>query len=127
MRCPACGYENVNGKRFCKSCGAPLAPTCPACAAVLDDDSRFCDECGTPVTASVARESSATSVPASTPLVPAPAAKPEAAQGVVPLGTERRHVSVLFCDLVGFTPLSESKDPEEVRELLSGYFDLSRA
>jgi predicted ATPase/class 3 adenylate cyclase len=37
-----------------------------------------------------------------------------------------RHVSVLFCDLVGFTPLSESKDPEEVRELLSGYFDLAR-
>ena len=39
--------------------------------------------------------------------------------------TELRHVSVLFCDLVGFTPLSESKDPEEVRELLSAYFDLS--
>jgi class 3 adenylate cyclase/tetratricopeptide (TPR) repeat protein len=34
---------------------------------------------------------------------------------------------VLFCDLVGFTPLSESRDPEEVRELLSGYFDLARA
>ena len=34
--------------------------------------------------------------------------------------------SVLFCDLVGFTPLTESKDPEEVRELLSGYFDVAR-
>jgi len=33
---------------------------------------------------------------------------------------------VLFCDLVGFTPLSDSRDPEEVRELLSGYFDLAR-
>ncbi len=41
--------------------------------------------------------------------------------------TELRQVSVLFCDLVGFTPLSESKDPEEVRELLSGYFDLARS
>jgi class 3 adenylate cyclase/tetratricopeptide (TPR) repeat protein len=30
--------------------------------------------------------------------------------------------SVLFGDLVGFTPLSESKDTEEVRELLSAYF-----
>jgi len=36
-------------------------------------------------------------------------------------------VSVLFCDLVGFTPLAETKDPEEVRELLSGYFSLARA
>jgi class 3 adenylate cyclase/tetratricopeptide (TPR) repeat protein len=34
--------------------------------------------------------------------------------------------SVLFCDLVGFTPLSESRDPEDVRELLSGYFDTAR-
>ena len=29
----------------------------------------------------------------------------------------------MFCDLVGFTPLSEARDPEEVRELLSRYFD----
>jgi len=30
--------------------------------------------------------------------------------------------SVLFCDVVGFTPLSEARDPEAVRELLSQYF-----
>src|SRR5205823_13170308 len=36
---------------------------------------------------------------------------------------ERRLVSVLFADLVGFTTLSESRDPEEVRELLSRYFE----
>ncbi len=35
-------------------------------------------------------------------------------------------MSVLFADLVGFTPLSESRDAEEVRELLSRYFDTSR-
>ena len=34
--------------------------------------------------------------------------------------------SVLFADLVGFTPLSESRDPEEVRELLSRYFEAAR-
>jgi class 3 adenylate cyclase/tetratricopeptide (TPR) repeat protein len=39
---------------------------------------------------------------------------------------ERRICSVLFCDLVGFTPLSEARDPEEVRELLTRYFDLAR-
>ena len=33
---------------------------------------------------------------------------------------------MLFADLVGFTPLSESRDPEEVRELLSRYFDATR-
>jgi class 3 adenylate cyclase/predicted ATPase len=39
---------------------------------------------------------------------------------------ERRVCSVLFCDLVGFTPLSESRDPEAVRELLSAYFEVAR-
>jgi class 3 adenylate cyclase/predicted ATPase len=39
---------------------------------------------------------------------------------------ERRVCSVLFCDLVGFTQLSESQDPETARELLSRYFDRAR-
>ena len=39
---------------------------------------------------------------------------------------ERRVCSVLFCDLVGFTPLAESRDPEAVRELLSRYFETAR-
>ena len=51
------------------------------------------------------------------PVAPAPREAPVA---------ERRLVTVLFADLVGFTPLSESRDPEEVRELLSRYFDTTR-
>jgi len=64
---------------------------------------RFCGECGSPLGES------------------APAASAPA-----PKTAERRLVSVLFADLVGFTPLSESRDPEEARELLSRYFDTCR-
>jgi class 3 adenylate cyclase/tetratricopeptide (TPR) repeat protein len=39
---------------------------------------------------------------------------------------ERRVCSVLFCDVVGFTPMSEARDPEAVRELLSRYFETAR-
>jgi class 3 adenylate cyclase/predicted ATPase len=39
---------------------------------------------------------------------------------------ERRVCSVLFCDVAGFTPLSEARDPETVRELLSAYFAVAR-
>jgi len=56
------------------------------------------------------------------PTTPGPAA---AAPAAAP-AAERRLVSVLFADLVGFTTLSESRDSEEVRELLSRYFDTSR-
>jgi class 3 adenylate cyclase len=47
--------------------------------------------------------------------------------GTAPPVSERRVTSVLFGDLVGFTSLSESRDSEEVRELLSRYFDTARA
>jgi len=39
---------------------------------------------------------------------------------------EQRLVSILFMDLVGFTPLAENRDPGEVRELLSRYFEVAR-
>jgi class 3 adenylate cyclase len=42
------------------------------------------------------------------------------------VGVERRFVSVLFADLVGFTTLSEDRDAEDVRDLLSRYFELAR-
>ena len=50
-----------------------------------------------------------------------PALRPALA---VPIA-ERRQVTVLFADLVGFTTLSEGRDPEAVRELLSAYFELA--
>ena len=58
------------------------------------------------------------------PGVQAPA--PAAGDDRPPPEAERRLVSVLFADLVGFTTLSEGRDPEEVRELLSRYFDAAQ-
>ena len=52
----------------------------------------------------------------------APPAQPVAA----PVTAELRLVSVLFVDLVGFTSLSEVREPEDVRELLGRYFELAR-
>jgi class 3 adenylate cyclase/tetratricopeptide (TPR) repeat protein len=116
MRCPACGGETPEGKRFCKHCGASLAAVCPACGAQLEPDDRFCVDCGTPIRPTTELASPQVGVVLESQAeVSASSAK------------ELRHVSVLFCDLVGFTPLSEKRDPEEVRNLLSGYFELARA
>jgi predicted ATPase/class 3 adenylate cyclase len=107
--CASCGRENREGRKFCVGCGQPLAVEllCPSCGAPYEPDESFCGECGTALTAT-----------------PAPAAAPAAL--VEAAVAERRLVSVLFADLVDFTPLSESRDPEEVRELLSRYFDTCR-
>jgi class 3 adenylate cyclase len=44
-----------------------------------------------------------------------------AALEVAAAGGERRQLTVMFCDLVGSTALSEKLDPEELRSLLHGY------
>jgi class 3 adenylate cyclase/tetratricopeptide (TPR) repeat protein len=60
------------------------------------------------------------------PETPAAAAAPDAPSGREAPEAERRLVSVLFADLVGFTTLSESRDAEDVRDLLTRYFDTCR-
>ena len=126
MRCQACSVENPDGMRFCGSCGAPLVAMCPSCGTEIPPGNRFCGNCGTPVGG--AGHAAAPSPPASLASATAAFAPSASGQAQSPTGliTELRQVSVLFCDLVGFTPLAESKDPEEVRELLSGYFELAR-
>ena len=116
MRCTACGGENPDGKRFCKHCGGILAALCASCGAPLEPDNQFCGDCGTPISAPAAPSSSRT--------VPSKSSQPGPGSGPV---SERRLCSVLFVDLVGFTPLAEKRDPEEIRELLSIYFDRAQA
>jgi class 3 adenylate cyclase/tetratricopeptide (TPR) repeat protein len=111
--CPSCGQENPPGFRFCGACGRSLSRVCGSCGAEVPEGFRFCGACGTPFEetagqgTTVATEAGAAGPP-STP------------------ASERRLVSVLFADLVGFTTLSEHRDAEDVRELLSRYFDTAR-
>ena len=103
MQCPACRGETPDDKPFCANCGAGLAVTCVNCGAELLAGKPFCADCGTPV---------------ATHASPTVASTAPSAHGGE-LVAERRLCSVLFVDLVGFTPLAEHTDPEAVRELLS--------
>jgi class 3 adenylate cyclase len=70
---------------------------CPACGFEYEGNFKFCPECTAPLAA------------AATPV------------------TERKVVTSLFCDLVGFTAASEAADPEDVDRVLAEYFRLARA
>jgi class 3 adenylate cyclase/tetratricopeptide (TPR) repeat protein len=92
---------------------------CPGCGLTYPADYRFCPTCGIPLTAP------STDVGGGLDAV-APSVDRRVAEPRAPLA-ERRLVSVLFLDLVGFTTLSESLDPEDVREIQSQYFESARA
>ncbi|MGB5381189.1 MAG: adenylate/guanylate cyclase domain-containing protein [Acidimicrobiia bacterium] len=113
INCGNCGSENPEGHAFCSSCGHALARECSSCGTANDPSNRFCFNCGTALTAGAP-----TPAPSS-PRV-APAADP------VNDGGERRLVSVVFADLVGFTAFSEGRDPEDVRAMLTRYYERCR-
>src|SRR5579859_1469604 len=104
-----CRAENRDGAKFCTECGTPFPLACPSCGAAIAATEKFCGECG----AALALDS-------------APRVASAEQAGAAKLVAERRFVSVLFADLVGFTAASEGRDAEDTRERLSRYFELCR-
>jgi class 3 adenylate cyclase len=99
MRCPACRHENPPTARFFSQCGGSLAPRCPARGAPLAPQLRSCNACGL----ALAGAAAAADAPSS----------PAQHDG------ERRHATVGFSDLSGYTALNEGLDPEEVEAIMA--------
>jgi len=97
MRCSNCAADNATEARFCNQCGSALNRRCPRCAFENGPQARFCNQCGTALD---------------------PTADPEPREGAA---GERRHLTVLFCDLVGSTKIAAQVDPEEWRETVAAY------
>ena len=127
MRCPSCGFENPEGVKFCGECGRSLTNRCPSCRVENPLPFKFCGECGTSLKAgeqsapvkSRKRKGTPSTKKATRPATPATTTKshPPAPEA------ERRQLTVMFCDLVGSTALSEQLDPEELREVVSAYHE----
>jgi len=98
-----CGASNEEASKFCSNCGTPLVRVCPKCGSSNQPTANYCANCGNDLTESAGE--------------PQPAYAPVSDPG------ERRFVSAMFADLVGFTPFTESRDPEEVRAMLTRYFE----
>ena len=114
VTCANCAAENLPDAKFCVRCGTRMG--CPTCASPIVAGAVFCGNCGTRLLAADGTPAAPTPAP---PTPPARVAPPRPA-------TERRVVNVLFADLVGFTTLSATRDPETIRELQSAYFERTR-
>jgi len=121
MVCPKCQFENREGAKFCKECGAKLELACPKCGAIIISDSKFCDECGQ----ALSKSAIATPVDYSEPQAYTPSFLAKKILNTrSSIEGERKLVTVLFADVANYTPMSEKLDPEEVHQIMDGCFKI---
>ena len=95
--CAACQSLVELDTAFCATCGTVVGPQCPRCARTCRTGEHFCALCG---------------------------ASLEAIEGTPHelRRAERKLVTVVFIDMVGFTSLGHQFDPETVREAMTSFF-----
>ena len=107
MRCSSCNFDNAAAKKFCIRCGVAFGVRCPTCGCENPLEASFCGYCGAGL------------------VVPARADAEEHANNIIvdqhTVEGERRHLTVLFCDLVGSTEIASHLDPEQWREIVGEY------
>ncbi len=123
MRCPKCQFENPEGAKFCRDCGASLELdlTCPNCGSSHPQGSKFCIECGHDLRSITEAPPIDFSQPQSyTPKFLADKILTTRSS----IEGERKLVTVLFADVANYTSISEKLDPEEVHQIMDGCFKI---
>ncbi len=114
MVCTNCGKTLKPNKKFCPNCGTPVAAIqCKVCFAFNELTDNFCGDCGTRLAELLAVTGSLELQAAIIPVVTTIRKIRDTSRD-----NERRFVTVLFADLVGFTNFSTQRDPEEVSLLV---------
>ena len=127
MKCPNCNSDLPEHAKFCNQCGHKLETACPSCGTKNPAVSRFCMECGhnlTPASGPSPKELSFDE-------------KIEKIQRYLPQGLtekilsqknkiegERKQVTVMFCDMAGYTSLSETLGPEEAYTIMDQVYEI---
>jgi len=127
MKCSKCNAENPETRKFCRECGEKLLLTCPKCNAENLPGDKFCGECGHNLT--LFSELS--------PKPLSPEEKVEKIQKYLPKGIaekilsqknkiegERKQVTVMFCDMEGFTPFADKFGPEETYAVMDQVYEI---
>ena len=127
MKCPKCQSDNREGVKFCEECGAKFEIECPACKARIPLGKKFCGDCGNKIDVPVNTQTKELSFDE----------KIDKIQRYLPKGItekilsqrgkiegERKQVTVMFCDLVGFTSLVENMGPEEAYNMMDQIYEI---
>ena len=127
MQCLKCQFENPSTQKFCGKCGTKLENVCPNCGEGNPTEYQFCGGCG--------HDLSRSAEPAVRDL--SYDEKLDKIQRYLPQGLtekilsqrdkiegERKTVTVMFCDMVGFTPLVEELGPEDAYSIMDQVYEI---
>jgi len=127
MKCPKCQTENPEGMKFCVECGKKLETTCPKCGFGNSPIFKFCGECGhdlslplRPIPKELSFEEKLAKIQRYLPkdLTQKIIAQRDKIEG------ERKQVTVMFCDIEGFTALTEKIGSEEVYSIMDEVYEI---
>jgi class 3 adenylate cyclase len=127
MKCPKCQFENREDAKFCNKCGHKFEHTCPNCGTANRAGAKFCDECGHNLT-----------IPSEPPVKDLSFdEKLDKIQRYLPKGLtekilsqrdkiegEHKLVTVMFCDMEGFTILVDRLGPEEAYGTMDQIYEI---
>jgi class 3 adenylate cyclase/tetratricopeptide (TPR) repeat protein len=127
MKCPKCQTENSETRKFCSECGTKLLLICPQCGFENLPRDKFCGECGydltlplKPIPRELSFDEKVAKIQRYLPkdLTQKILAQRDKIEG------ERKQVTVMFCDMEGFTSISERFGPEEVYTLMDKVYEI---
>jgi class 3 adenylate cyclase/tetratricopeptide (TPR) repeat protein len=127
MKCPKCQFENPDNAKFCIECASPMEFHCPNCAAITPATGKFCQECAydlrkpkTTLPKEISFDEKLTKIQKYLPkgLTEKILSQRDRIEG------ERKQVTVMFCDMEGFTPLSELLGIEEVYAIIDRVYEI---
>jgi hypothetical protein len=127
MKCPKCQTGNPEGMKFCGTCGAQLERICPSCNFRNPPQFRFCGECGhdlalstRPIPKELSFDEKLAKIQCYLPqgLTEKILAQRGQIEG------ERKQVTVMFCDMEGFTTLTGKLGSEETYALMDQIYEI---
>jgi len=127
MQCPECQFDNADGMNFCGKCGTKLERFCPKCDFGNPSEYEFCGKCGHKL--SLPSEPTPGELSFDEKLVKIQKYLPQGLTEKIlsqrdRIEGERKLVTVMFCDMAGFTSLSEKLDPERVYTIIDQVYEI---